>query len=72
MARAGVGQGKGAGWSVRPVTRKRGARRVKPMGYRLVALPQTPQEEIDVCLACPLPDCQREGCALEGRPGAKG
>jgi hypothetical protein len=54
------------------VTRKRGARPVKPVGYHLVTLPQTPQEEIDVCLACPLPDCQREGCALERRTGTKG
>jgi hypothetical protein len=56
-----------SGWSVRPVTRKIGGRPVRPIGYSLVTLPQTPQEQIDICLACPLPDCQRRGCELMAR-----
>jgi hypothetical protein len=51
------------------VTRKHGARPVRPVGYRLVVLPQTPQAEIDVCLECPLPDCGRRGCPLS-KPAA--
>lgn len=53
------------GWSVRkPVTRKQGARPVRPVRYSLIDLPETPQAEIDVCLACPLPDCGPRGCPL--------
>jgi hypothetical protein len=56
-----------AGWSLRPVTRKIGGRPVRPIGYSLVTLPRTPQDEIDVCLECPLPDCREKGCPLAAR-----
>ena len=63
-------KGREPGWSARgPVTRKHGAWPVRPVGYRLVVLPQTPQAEIDVCLECPLPDCGRRGCPLR-KPAA--
>lgn len=65
VARKKLGIERGAGWSTRPVTRKPGARPVRPVGYRLVVLPRTPQAEIDICLECPLPDCGRRGCPLK-------
>lgn len=56
-----------SGWSVRPDKHRISGRRVRPVGYGRITLPQTPQHEIDICLACPQPQCRPKGCPLEKR-----